>query len=1188
MYLKALEIQGFKSFAQKTRLTFDRPMTAIVGPNGSGKSNISDALRWVMGEQSTRALRGGRMEDVIFSGTQSRSPLGFAEVSLILDNSAHTFAVEGDEVMVTRRYYRSGESEYFINRQMVRLRDVNELFMDTGLGRDGYSMIGQGRIDEILSIKSTDRRSIFEEAAGISRFRYRKEESERKLERAEENLLRINDKIAELELQVEPLREQAEKAKKYLILRDELRGLEVTVWLSSLEKIAQRAQELEEAVKNASAQLDGAKQELDELYASGETITEAMRAKDVESESVRGEISSLESSAAALESDIAVLETNLRNNAANITRIEGEIAAEEGRDSGIRGQLDQRRARVEEIDAQRKEAEEAADGIRGEMDQLALQAGEAAGLLEAAARRREENADEIASAREKLSSLAASAQELEDRTAALLGETASAEEQLREYERGAEENAKALADAGEKAGGLKNTLAGYEMRLSARTRKASEAADRRVKLTMDLEALRSRQALLTEMEKEYQGYSKAVKLVMQDAQRGILRNIHGPVANLLRTGDTYALAVETALGGASQDIVVSTEEDGKAAIAMLKRRDGGRATFQPMSVVKGARLQEKGLEQEPGFEGLAIDLVTFDEKYREIVSHFLGRTAVCRTLDDAIRIARRYGHRFRIVTLDGQVMNAGGSMTGGSASKNAGILSRANELERIAGQRKLVEEDLEKAVRSEDETKRELEEARYSVEVCSGELREAENDLLRLQTEKQHYDLVREAARERIDALRREKAQMEQRAASAQTEILRIRDDIAALEAKTQALREEEAKRAEGCEAYRAQREAMAARLAENRAAQASLEAEREATLHALEELDALRRELSGGRQEQMRLMDALHRENDSIQGRIAEKEAEAASFREQTEAKRERLRKISEERMSLEGDRNRRDREIQSKNEAILGMEREYARLEQQKASGEMEEKQIIDRLWDNYELSRTAAMEVRVEIESMSEANRRIAELRRAISRLGTPNIGAIEEFDRVNTRYTFLSEQRNDAEKSRKELLDIIGDITGQMEEIFRREFERIAEAFTGTFTELFGGGRAELSLDDPEHILDCGIEIHAQPPGKALKVISLLSGGEKAFVAIALYFAILKVRPTPFVVMDEIESALDETNVAKFAQYTRGFADRTQFLIITHRRGTMEEADELYGVTMQEQGGSKILSVDLDEAEQEFSK
>ena len=1188
MYLKALEIQGFKSFAQKTRLTFDRPVTAIVGPNGSGKSNISDALRWVMGEQSTRALRGGKMEDVIFSGTQSRSPLGFAEVSLILDNSAHTFLLESDEVMVTRRYYRSGESEYYINRQLVRLRDVNELFMDTGLGRDGYSMIGQGRIDEILSIKSSDRRSIFEEAAGISRFRYRKEESERKLERAEENLLRINDKISELELQVEPLREQAEKAKRYLILRDELRGLEVTVWLQNLERIALRARELEEAAKNAAANLDTAKEELKKLYSEDEAYGEAMRQKDLESESVRGGISEAESAVASLESDIAVLETNLKNNAANITRIEGEIAAEEGRDTGIRGQLEQRRARVEEIDEARKASAEAADGIRGEMEQLAMAAGEAAGRLEDAARRREENADEIAAAREKLSSLCASSQELEDRTSALLTETASVEEQLKGYESQAEENEKALEKAGETASGLKNTLAGYQMRLTSRTRKASEAADRRLKLTMDLEALRSRQALLTEMEKEYQGYSRAVKLVMQDAQRGILRNIHGPVANLIRAEDAYALAVETALGGASQDIVVSTEEDGKAAIAMLKRRDGGRATFQPMSVVKGAYLQERGLEQEPGFEGLAIDLVTFEEKYRGVVSHFLGRTAVAHSLDDAIRIARRYGHRFRIVTLDGQVMNAGGSMTGGSASKSAGILSRANELERIAGQRKLVEEDLEQAKRAEEDTKRELEEARYSAEVCAGELREAENTLLRLQTEKQHFDLVREAARERIDALRQEKAQMEQRAGSAQTEILRIREEIAALEAKTQSLREEETRCAEGCEAYRARREEMAAKLAENRALQASLEAEREATLHAVEELDALRRELSGGRQEQLRLMEALHRENESIRSRIAGKESEAAALREKTGEKRERLRKITEERMSLEGERNRRFAEIQTKNDAILDMERECGRLEQQKVSGEMEEKQIIDRLWDNYELSRTAAMEVRVEIESMNAATHRIAELRRAISRLGTPNIGAIEEFDRVNTRYTFLSEQRNDAEKARTELLEIIGDITGQMEEIFRREFARIAEAFTGTFTELFGGGRAELSLDDPEHILDCGIEIHAQPPGKALKVISLLSGGEKAFVAIALYFAILKVRPTPFVVMDEIESALDETNVSKFAQYTRNFTDHTQFLIITHRRGTMEEADELYGVTMQEQGVSKVLSVDLDEAEKEFSK
>ncbi len=1188
MYLKALEIQGFKSFAQKTRLTFDRPVTAIVGPNGSGKSNIADALRWVMGEQSSRTLRGGKMEDVIFGGTQFRSPLNFAEVSLVLDNSSHTFALETGEVMVTRRYYRSGDSEYYINRQLVRLRDVNELFMDTGLGRDGYSMIGQGRIDEILSLKSTDRRDIFEEAAGISRFRYRKEESERKLSQAEDNLLRIDDKISELEMQVEPLREQAEKAKKYLIFRDEMRGLEVSVWLERLEKLNLRATELQEASRSAARNLEDAKAELQKLYESGERISEAMQAKDLEGEKIRDTISQLEAAVSNLEGEIAVHRANLQNNAANAERIREELEAQEGRDIGIRDQLLQRQKRVEEIDESRKALAEEMQALRDSIQALAQEAGEAARALEAVISRREAKNGELASNREQLSSLAAMFQAVEDRTTALLSETTQVEEQLAGYEAEARKNSAALREAQEKTQSLRNTLSGYTMRVTSRTRKSDEAAQKRMKLTMDLEALRSRQNMLTEMEKEYQGFSRAVKLVMQDAQRGILRNIHGPVANLLRAGDKYALAIETALGGVSQDIVVSTEEDAKAAISMLKRRDGGRCTFQPVSVVKGNRLQEQGLDREEGFVGLAIDLVTFDEKYRGIFTQFLGRTVVCETLDDAIHMARRYHHRFRIVTLDGQVMNAGGSLTGGSASKNAGILSRANELTRIAQQRKLVEEDLQKAQKAEEELKRELEEARYSAEVCGEELRRAEDQELQLTAEKNHYLLVIDAAEERMEALKQEARGNKQRFAAMERDIAALRQAIADGEAALAALSEEEAQCSRGCDAYREKREEKSEALSALLASDASLDAEREATLRSMEELDALRQELSGGREAQQQRMDELAAESRSITEEIAAKERQNQQNRESIQEKREALTRVSQARMELEAQRNRRDRDLQEKNEAILDLDRECSRLESQKESGAQEEQQIIDKLWDTYELSRSAAMEARVELESVTAATHRITELKRSISRLGPINIGAIEEFDRVNTRYTFLSDQRNDAQRAKEELLEIIGDITSQMEEIFRREFDRIAEAFQQTFVELFGGGRASLDLEDPENILDCGIEIHVQPPGKALKVITLLSGGEKAFVAIALYFAILKVRPTPFVVMDEIESALDDTNVTKFAEYTRNLTDHTQFILITHRRGSMEEADELYGVTMQEQGVSKVLSVDLDEAEKEFAK
>ncbi len=999
MYLKALEIQGFKSFPDKTVIRFEKDVTMIVGPNGSGKSNISDAVLWVMGEQRTRALRGGKMEDVIFGGTEKRGKLGFAQVSLILDNSARIFPLDSDELSITRRYYRSGDSEYYINKESVRLRDINELLMDTGLGRDGYSIIGQGRIAEIVSAKSTDRREIFEQAAGISRFRFRKEEAERKLSATDDALVRVGDKIDELQLQLEPLKKQAEVAQRYLGLKEELKGLEVSAWMETLDKLSGQTQSIRASQEAAQTELERLRKAVEENYQRTEDISQRMREKDLEAEAVRERLTEKEAAIGENKQAAAVLASEKKSNLDSMDRLRGDMSQDTERVRALDGQIADLKRRVEEIRAQQ-------EGLNGDINRLS------------------------------------------------------------------------------------NIVNGHRMKMAGRESRVNALREEVTRLTVDGRSMDGRIAMLAEMEKDYEGYNRAVKTVMRESRGGVLRGVHGPVADLVRTGDRYALAIETALGAAAQNIVVDEPEDGKAAIELLKRRDAGRGTFLPISAIRGSVLRQVP-DGEAGCLGLALELVTFDGKYQNIFENLLGRTVVAETLADAVAIARRHKNEFRIVSLDGQMIHAGGSMTGGSAAKGTGILSRANELARLREQRKALQEKLQTRSAALDEADRELAAARYDMDVAGQEL-----------------------------------AQVRQTAASLQAEG----------EAKS----------------------ASAGQLADVKEAM-----------------------LSGGEQRR-ELMAAYEQKNAGIDRDLERNQARGQELAEQAEAMREQLRAITGQKLELEAKRTQADRDAQHRNEELIAQERLVGSLERQTLAAEMEEKQIVDRLWDSYELTRTAAQAQRQPVESLNAVNRRIAELRRAIRELGTPNLGAIEESKRVGERYDYLTDQRDDIAKAKQELLDIIGDITRQMEEIFTREFAAIDESFRATFLELFGGGKASLRLEDESDCLNCGIEIKVQPPGKAVSNISLLSGGEKAFVAIALYFSILKLKPTPFCVMDEIEAALDEENVLRFAEYLHRLS-RTQFVVITHRRGTMEKADVLLGVTMQEKGVSQVIELDLAEAQ-----
>ncbi len=1000
MYLKALEIQGFKSFADKTRLTFEKDITAIVGPNGSGKSNISDAILWVMGEQRSKALRGSKMEDVIFGGTEKRGALGFAQVSLVIDNSARIFDSDSSEIMLTRRYYRSGESEYYINKQAVRLKDINSLLMDTGLGRDGYSIIGQGKIADIVSSKSADRREVFEEAAGISRYRYRKEEAESKLAKTEDNLLRINDKIEELEMQVGPLKKQSETAKRYLKLRDELRIQEISVWMCSLDKLREQSEAVKTEYDQLKNELEQARHELEALYASSDSIAERMHRKDIESEQARERLSAAEAQSAECESNIAVLKSSVESSIENKERMLRELEEQQSRADEIKNRINEGKTRIEEIKKQ-------------------------------------------------------------------------------------------LAELAEEQQSNSNVLDGCRMKLKSREDALNAITERATKLQIDARSMDSRINMLSEMEKDFEGYSKAVKSVMREAGRGNLRGVHGPVANLVRADSECALAIETALGAASQNIVVDNQNDGRSAIEYLKRSDAGRATFLPLDAIRGS-VMTNAPERDPGFVGIAYELVTFDDKYKNIFANLLGRTVVAETLADAVRMSKQSGNSLRIVTLDGQLINAGGSMTGGSTTKGSGIISRANELDKLKKQR-------EKLIEKEKETTAELDRAKSNLA----------------------------AVRYQLDMATEDQAELKSR--------------------------------------------------------QSSLDAEMRTTQATGTQLQALYDSLSGDSDQRRELVQTHERRIADFKARQQEKEEQLAQIAKKIEGIRAEIAEIASGKLELESKRTQNDKNAQQRNSDIIDLERRCAKTEQKKLAAEMEEKQLLDKLWDNYELSRSAAQALRQEVSNLPKANKAIAELRKEISSLGSPNIGAIEEYERVNTRYEFLTGQRDDVEKAKNELVGIIKDITDEMKSVFTERFREIDTAFRQTFLELFGGGKAALVLEDENDVLNCGIDIKVQPPGKALSNISLLSGGEMAFVAIALYFAILKVRPTPFCVMDEIEAALDEANVNRYAQYMRRLSDKTQFLVITHRRGTMEEADMLYGVTMQEKGVSTVIELDLEAAQ-----
>lgn len=1186
MLLKSLAMQGFKSFPDKVTIEFGRGMTGIVGPNGSGKSNISDAIRWVLGEQSSKMLRGTKMEDVIFGGTQKRNPMGYCEVTLTIDNADRSFRMDCDEIAVTRRYYRSGESDYKINKNAVRLRDINELFMDTGLGRDGYSIIGQGRIDEVLSIKSEDRREIFEEAAGISKFRYRKEEAERKLRDTEENLVRLRDILSELEGRVGPLKKKSEKAQAFLKIRDEMKLAETDLWSEQISELRSAAAKSSADLKICELNLSETRSRLERIYEENERIAAELQQKNAQSDAERAALRETEGRLSAGENALAVIKTDEKHAREQLGRLEGELAA--GRTGGdeLEKQLADREAELETIAGSIAEKEAGLEKICALASEMAAKLGDIdsriAGLnAEATAARLDAGA-----LRAEAAAAGQAAEGTQERKAAAEADLAALSARLEEEREREKSLSEGIREKNEGILSAQNVINGYSLRLDAQTKKAAAISDELMKLTMEQNAALSRLHMLKELERDYEGYSRAVKRVMQLGAGGGLKGILGTVGGLLKVDNDYALAIETALGGAMQNIVTGTEEDARDAIYYLKEHDEGRATFLPVSSIRASSFGERGVENEPGFVGMADALCSFEDRYKGVFSSLLGRTVVAERLDGAIRIARKYSNRFRIVTLDGQVINAGGAMTGGSASRSAGILSRANEIgtlnEKIAA---AAERKTGLSGRSESAS-RELEHIKYDLEQAKTEKRAAEDGLLALESTKKQQAVLLESLEARLAELERAADDSDRYREEMKLRALKLEEKAALREADAVRAEAEAAEAGKGRSRSEADRGELSAKIAALREGIAAGGAAREAALRALDEIKS---RMATARLSLAAVAEQLAQTRALLDGHAADRERTeklVAMARTAVAAHEEAISALAEERLELESRRTGSDTELRDANDRVIMLEREQGRLQQQKESAAAEERSIADRLWESYELTVNEAIAAARPIENKTALKSRLSELKAARKALGEVDVAAIDEYLEVSKRYEYLAAQCGDIEKSRAELGELIGDIVHEMETIFSGKFTEIAAAFSETFSEIFGGGGAQLALTDEADMLNCGIEIRAQPPGKSLKMITLLSGGEKALVAIALYFAILKVRPTPFCVLDEIDAALDDINVLRFNRYLKLLTGNTQFIVMTHRRGTMEMADILYGVTMQEQGVSRVLTLDMNEIEKRF--
>lgn len=1177
MILKALEMQGFKSFPDKTVLEFNKGITAVVGPNGSGKSNISDAVRWVLGEQSTKTLRGSKMEDVIFSGTDVRKAKGFAEVTLRLDNTDRSLNKDSDEVSVTRRYYRSGDSEYLVNGESARLRDVNELFMDTGLGRDGYSIVGQGKIADMVSPKASERRDMLEEAAGISHFRYRRGDAIKRLAQAEENLVRLRDILSELESRVGPLKAQSEKAQKFIVLAGERKNLEIGIWLNTIDKTGEKMRDQEHKIEIAEASHKEAQDELSKIGEMIDKAADGTRDINIKLEEIRNSASGFEEKLSDIDSQIKVAENSILHNNETIERINRDKAAENETEQNIDTAVSAARECIQKAEEQIADATRQMDELSKQEETYRLSSSEFSDRAAALSGEISALSVRLADCRVTAETANSSIEEIRSRISAIdesMGTRKDDYDALLKRKADAEASLKEIQD---EIVSVKNAIDGYTLRFENRGKKADS-----VKLAIDekqreLHKGQDRVRLLEDLEKNMEGYFGAVKAVMKESGRGALRGIYGPVSQLITVKDKYSAAIETALGAAVQNIVVDNETDAKRAMGFLKEHRAGRATFLPITAIKGRVLSEQGLDDQYGFVSIASDLVSYDNKYSEIIRWLLGRTAVAEDIDSAIVIAKKYSYRFRIVTLDGQVINAGGSMTGGSRVQNAGILSRGNEIERLKGSLASMQKELDGMLSDYKLLSEDASAAKAELEGAEGDLLRAKEENIRREGELKLASDKLASVSSGVKELLEEKETLEKRIESVSSGAEAARSQIDELK-ETLENKEKELESITGdSKTLQKNREEVASKAAEIRLRIVSLQKDVEANTDEITRL----KNRKTGHLDRLSELDGEIREieekNDELRALTERLSADEKALKANHGDAQNQINELISQRDELEKQANDLRLHERAKSEERERLSGDIARLEERKIAMRNEYDNLTSKLYDEYQLTRREAAALEIEIDDYSLAAKRLAELKSQIRALGSVNVSAIEEYKEVSERYEFLSGQISDVETSRAELNKMIDDLTGKMAEQFREQFNRINSCFGQTFIELFGGGKAELRLEDERDVLGSDIEIKVQPPGKNVQNINLLSGGEKGLSAIALLFAILKVTPAPFCIFDEVEAALDDVNVSRYAQYVRRMTKNTQFILITHRRGTMEEADVLYGVTMQEKGVSKLLEL-----------
>lgn len=1181
MYLKSLEIRGFKSFPDKIVLDFDSGLTAVVGPNGSGKSNIGDAVSWVLGEQSMKNLRGTKMEDVIFSGTQSRKSVGFAEVTLCIDNASGALAYDSDEVRVTRKLYRSGESEYLINGKSVRLKDVNELFMDTGLGKNGYSIIGQGRIAEIIGAKSTDRREIFEEAAGISKFRHRKREAVHKLEQTQVHFLRLKDSLNELSQRVGPLKIQSEKAEKYLALRDRKKELELSVWLEKLREIADLIEKTNETRLVFAAEYDNL---CADIARADEAVTQYREKNDMLAANIdlqRREITQLREDNAKVATQIAICKHDIELIEQKIQELIEKKESELVSGKALLQSVENKKAVLAQMnesavlcDDEYKKAVDEFDLIGA----LELEAGNSFGESDAKLNslyiRRSELSASINAANASVLSLENTISELKCNIADLNREYDSCKATKLDSEKAIEKIEEEIAEHTNKANGYRKL---FEIKDAKRKAKKSELE----KMLSDIGAKQQKVKILSDLENSFEGFAGSVRAVLKAAKTGELSGVKGTVAQLINVKSEYALAIETALGAAIGNVVVANENIAKRCIKFLQSKNAGRATFLPISAIKGRQLSENGLDFEDGYIDVASNIAVCDSEYSEIIKNLLGKTVICEDLECASLIAKKYGYRFKIVTLDGQVINAGGSFTGGSSRNSSGVLSRRNEIDDLTA--KLNSLTAKKDVLSDETANLRMECDKLGFDV-SGET-ELANALMQDKAE-----LVAELARINANLEMHGKKQEELER--------QIEKNIAAKSEMKAAIESESAK-LENCKNDIAEFEQCKAQDAKRRD---ELKSKREALSASLNDIRVKKAELSKDIEAITREIESLVRQGDELDTAKAQIDSEIISCRkdiDEKEALAMRLEKGSadteikvssieaqidtmrHERLGAEAAMRSSEKQIRELSDTREQIATKKSGLDAKLSSYEKERDSIISAMNESYSVTYSEAMSIATVPDDIQAAKRELSDVNSKMKALGHVYIDAIEEYKEVSERYEFLGAQLDDVERSKAQLEDIIDDLTENMKKQFSESFDCINENFKKIFTELFGGGKAELVLLDPNDVLESGIDIIVAPPGKIFKNLMQFSGGEQAFVAIAIYFAILKLRPSPFCILDEIDAALDEVNVVKYAQYLRNFTDTTQFIIVTHKRGAMDSADTLYGVTMQSDGVSRLLKMSQED-------